>query len=85
MTSERRSYLIIGGTTIGAAAATGAAVTHGAWSAVCSVIAVAANTFAAGVAKAPRDGLLSDLASPPVEVTATSDTTTVIHAEAPKE
>lgn len=86
MTSEQRSWFIVGVNTLASAAAAGAVMLHGGWSIACGIIAAAAPTFSSGLAKSPRDGALSDQTFPPViavDVKTDTTATTVTHAEAP--
>lgn len=92
MTSETRAYAIIVGGTLAGVCLFGQSVEHWTLRAVFGVVGAGAAAFLNGLAKSPRDGALSDQASPPVteaavvsETTVTSKSTAETVPEAPKE
>jgi hypothetical protein len=83
MTSERRAYIVVIALTIGGMCFYGQNVEHWTVQAIFGIIGAGATAFIAGMTKSPRDGALSDLATPPVtEVQQATDTTVKTHTEA---
>jgi len=86
MTSETRAYVLVLALTVGAMGNYGRDVERWSIRNVFGIIAAGAFALAAGVLKSPRDGKLSDDATPPVvSADVKTETISTSHAEAPKE
>lgn len=83
MKSETRAWMIVAALTVGAMCFFGQTVKDWTPQAIFGMVGVGATAFISGMSKSPRDGALTDLASPPVvEVQQATDTTVKTHAEA---
>lgn len=81
MTSERKAYIIIIASTIGAMAAFGQAIEHWTISAILGMVAVMCSSLVNGISKSPRDARISDnSATVTVEGGTQTDVTTRVSA-----